>query len=434
MIRTSALHRAESQLEGLDSSLDKVEQETVYFADRLHILKELQKKLAGDLGDLREVSAKSRMSRQQLRIQIEEDEERIKGCREELETLEAENALLSKEASDADDQLRSLHKMHQALRAAVPGSRHKLPVQATAPVIDDPAPAAAAAAECSDGASASAASNAGPSRRNSNETEDPTSTLTQPIRSPKTSMLFPGEARDSVERQIRTVASETVTLDRERAELEGQRAELQREHDSLLPLHRALQEGRSDEDSAVVAARAEGDRLVIERNRLRARVEAAIREKDAIQRRREAVEQDLALCRSERDKLRYTAMREISQVQQVYSHTNTVRQRAMLDQEIAQKELVCLASAHSTAIAATGGATLIQFGREGAGGLLDPKSPETRAALHKVGLPLKRGPAYAAQAKASAAPHPAQQPQPSLPPRTPRSELLGAGLQLVGRV
>lgn len=433
-----------------DETIEDLQREIAKNKKTLGQLREEQVKAAAQVGDLKNSFGQKLTARQRLEIQIDELEEQTKACKIELEILEAANKQVLAETDVVRACLKRVQDTQARLSksscwrpaaltdAVAPSTQldHRLPPRPAPEQSSNPhmqmAEILQLVRDC-DGAREAIAraradgaadviekeqqlrlfSDALRAARVDYEASDAaaTSALTphaQMAAIPSQVHVMARQTREVLEGRIKDVAEKTVNLDSERNHFETERAKIMEEQQTLREACTALMQIKSDTGQSAAECRAKTEDLRAQRAGMQALLEKAEREKDSLARTQDAVLSELESLRSDRDNMRSWTWQELSSARTKYAETSRVRERAMLDQEMHQKQLVCLATAHSQLISAGGGA--LTLGLEGSGGLMDPMSQDARSALMKASLVLPRTP----------------------PGRTPRSDFRSTGQQVLG--
>jgi septal ring factor EnvC (AmiA/AmiB activator) len=364
-----------------------------------------QAQLAGDLGDLQDFSCGERTNRQRVRVQLEEDEQRIDNLKKELEAIREARDLDEAEGTALALRLRRLQMMSTVLSLAGPNgqefSERDCKRAWTRPdgalqfsrAPDD------LKSQSSFGESVASALESEPASVHDNisspyqhgyrrpsllASRRPSEQAIQDWRVLDTMSVEAFDmvraSREEVESQLLAAATETVTLDREYAAFNGERTQLEEQLESLRKEHSNLRElhNFATEDLPTVQRKINDLRALLRSSEQR--LDVASRNFNELVRSRRDAELSLQGRRLDRDYMRTFAIQEIEHAQTTWIETGALRERVKQEQELSQRELLKVAAAHSNCIASGG----ILFGNGGCGGPIDCPSSGSRSAVAKA--------------------------------------------------
>eukprot|EP00929_Paragymnodinium_shiwhaense_P051578 TRINITY_DN25936_c0_g1_i1.p1 TRINITY_DN25936_c0_g1~~TRINITY_DN25936_c0_g1_i1.p1 ORF type:complete len:412 (-),score=149.95 TRINITY_DN25936_c0_g1_i1:62-1297(-) len=365
--KPSKLHQANTQLQAESNKLSELSEAVEGLKERLKTQQENQRRLAAQKNNLKDAFGRLQTARTKLRPQLNELQEELQSCAGRKAAFEQQCAGDVRESQRAREWLDRLRQASIMLTSAQQRRRaEEVAAPATVAATSESPPVAA-----TDASACAAAEGQG---------------HLQAL--PAEAMRLAQQQHDELSKRIQQTAAKTVALDEEREALSGERAQLLDEQRALKADTAALVEAKADAAERLEQAHAEVAALRGRYEAMKLELETAQRDADSLSRRHEAVVADLESLRGRRTDLRNAAFSEITEARRKWSSTSRARERAMVDQQIHQKELVGLASAHSQLIAAGGGA--LTLGQQGAGGMLDPISSDSKSALLKASLVLPR--------------------------------------------
>eukprot|EP00747_Dinoflagellata_sp_TGD_P087103 gnl/TRDRNA2_/TRDRNA2_163523_c1_seq3.p1 gnl/TRDRNA2_/TRDRNA2_163523_c1~~gnl/TRDRNA2_/TRDRNA2_163523_c1_seq3.p1 ORF type:complete len:455 (+),score=116.91 gnl/TRDRNA2_/TRDRNA2_163523_c1_seq3:103-1467(+) len=157
--------------------------------------------------------------------------------------------------------------------------------------------------------------------------------------------------QETLELAIAATAAKTVEFDREHEEIDKQRRETQNSLEALKKEHSELREVTDATKEKIRLARGEVAQLELEQITFKERVREASFAHSKISNEGDDVSTWAAATAFRAVELRGTAVKELQVAKEVVARQNLARQRAILEYESRQSDLVNIASAHSERLA-----------------------------------------------------------------------------------
>jgi len=229
---------------------------------------------------------------------------------------------------------------------------------------------------------------------------------------------------ESLELQIRDTAMKTVAFDHEREALENEERALAEELVQVRQDYELLQELSSGSADALSFAAGEVKRLQLERVGLEEQVHVATQALQRAEQEQDTMQAHLLSQKRDTKALKDLTSDALSDVSANCSKASRLKQSAVTENSREQKDLLCKTSSHSQLISATGTHQVYSS---------DLGSPEMQMSLQRASLPVlhlsgsgalsARGPRSEMSLSGSGA----------LSARGPRSEFRGVGKLVIGR-